>query len=382
MIRFSVHYFLLFTLMATVFPYFQLFLRSLGFDQAEVGYLQGLLGLANVAGPMGFGYLADRLGRRRGTIAVCLLLFGVLLLPLVMTDSFWLAAVLVFGLGTTVRTAIPLTDTLASLELPDPTRRYGHVRIWGSIGFLATLLSVRALGLIDETSARSMMFAMVVAAGLCLLSSRLLPEARRGERQGGIGGSVRDFDGVFWLFLAAAALHQLGMSVYYSFFTLYLHDRFAMEQAAWVWAIGAAAETPLLFVSGWIIRRTGLAAMLVVSMASVSVRMVVYALAPDLWLVLPTQLLHAAAFGLFHAASIEFLRRKVSGGRRGLAMALYMSLAIALPAWLGSSIGGEVAERWGYTVLFLCYAVPPLAGIAVLLLGAGRRINAADPTAR
>ena len=42
------------------------------------------------------------------------------------------------------------------------------------------------------------------------------------------------------------------------------------------------------------------------------------------------QLLHSMTFGLFHAASIEFLRRKVPAARRGMAMALYMSLSLEI----------------------------------------------------
>jgi PPP family 3-phenylpropionic acid transporter len=139
-----------------------------------------------------------------------------------------------------------------------------------------------------------------------------------------------------------------------------------MRQAAWVWAIGSAAEIPMVFFAGRIIRRLGLVSMLIVSMLAVSARLAVYALFPTLWAALPVQILHALAFGLFHPACIEFVRRSAPARRQGLAMALYTSLSIGLPSLVGSAMGGWIIERWGYAPLYLSYAAAPLVGVACL----------------
>ncbi len=338
--------------MATVYPYFQVLLRTRGFSDSQVGYLQGLLRLAAVFGPMFVGRIADRFNWHRPLIAVCLLTFAALLIPLGVTGSIGPAALLVLGIGFTGRTPIPLTDTLAASGLRDPVHDYGRVRVWGSVGFVATLFAIRALHLVDEDSSGSITTCMLVSAGLCLVSTLAIPgrpPAEHGQQYG--RGTRRGFDSVFWLFIVAAGLHQLGMSAYYSFFTLYLKDVLRMENAAWVWALGTAAEVPMLFFAGRIIRRYGLGAMLLASMAAVSGRFVVLALVPVLGVVLASQVLHAMTFGLFHAPCIEFIRRKVPAPERGLAMAFYMSLSLALPSLIGSSVGGVVIERWGYTAL-------------------------------
>lgn len=372
-VQFAMHYFVLFTVMATVYPYFQLLLQARGFTKAQIGLLQGFMSLAGMCGPMVLGYLADRSGQRRTVLALSLLASALLLLPLNATKGLLAAALLTTGLGFTVRTPVPLTDALAAGELPDPVHQYGRVRVWGSIGFATALLGIRLLGLVDETSARSMTAAMLATTVVCLASSLLLPEHGRAEhkdvrRAGGSGG----FDAVFWLFIAVAALHQFGMTAYYSFFTIYLHDRLGMESAAWVWGIGAVAEVPLLFYGGRIIKRFGLTGMLTASLGSVTVRLGVIGLLPTLWAILPSQALHAMNFGLFHAASIEFLRRKAPAARRGLAMALYISLAGALPSLVGSSLGGIIVERLGYSVLYTTYAAAPLLGMALLATARGK----------
>jgi predicted MFS family arabinose efflux permease len=78
LVRFRIHYFVLFAVLATINPYFQLFLRACGFSTDDIGFLQGILGMAGVAGPLVIGYLADRLGRRRTLLMACLAAFALL----------------------------------------------------------------------------------------------------------------------------------------------------------------------------------------------------------------------------------------------------------------------------------------------------------------
>jgi PPP family 3-phenylpropionic acid transporter len=383
-LRFAVHYFVLFAMMGIVLPYVQLFLRARGFSDSQVGYLQGFLALASVAGPLLVGHLADALGRRKLALIAGLVVAAAVLLPLDAASSFVVAAVLLVFLGLFGQTSIPLTDTLASAELSDPAHTYGRVRVWGSIGFVAVLAAAAMLHLVNEKSSTSIMRAMLVTTLACLLSSMLLPDSHRrrtplaAAAAAGAAPAVGCFDGLFWLFVAVAVPHRLGMSAYYYFFTNYLRDVVHLDPAGWVWAIGPAAEMPMLFFGGRLIRRFGIRALLVVSLASVTVRLAVYAMLPTLWAILPAQLLHAASFGTFHAVSIEFLRRKVPAARRGLAMAIYAGLAVGLPNWLGSSAGGVIVERLGYTTLYLLYAAVPLVGLALLAAG-GKRMNLPEP---
>ena len=373
-IRFSIHYAMLFAMVATAFPYMQLFLRGRGFSMAEVGYLQGFMALAGVCGAVGIGYLADRVGRRIVLIG-CVAIYAVLL-PVLNTVSVFLpAALLAAGVGLFLRTSIPITDAIAAGELPHAARNYGRVRIWGSVGFIVTLLCIRAGSLIDESSSTSIMIPMLVTAFLCLVSSVCLPDSHRArDHPRPAAGEGGHFDAVFWVFLVGTGMHALGMSSCYYFFTNYLRDVLKMDQAAWVWAIGPTAEIPMLFCGGWFIRRWGIRWMLVISMAAVSVRVCIVGLVPHLGAVLAAQLLHALTFGLFHAASIEFLRRKVPARRRGVAMAIYMSVGLGLSGWIGSSLGGVIVENWGYATLYLLYAIPPLVGIVCVVL-AGRRLD-------
>jgi len=363
LIRFGFHYFVLFAIIAMANAYLPLFLRTKGFTNANVGFLMGLIGMAGVAGPLVIGYLADRLNRRRSLLVVCLA--GFVLLVVIMNNSAGLAVMsaLAIGLGMVCRTPIPLTDSLTIANLPDASRQYGQVRVWGSLGYIIALLGIRVLGLVDEQSSASLAVAMIVPAVITMLTSVSLPFETASADAESASDSHGGFDVVFWIFLLGAGLHQLGVTSHYSFFSLYLHDVLDMDQAGWVWAVGPIFELPVVFFAGRILKKTGLTAALMAAMAAASLRQVSYALMPITAVVVSSQALHALSFGLYHVASIEFIRRKAPPARGGLAMALYMSLAVGLPSLLGSAVGGTIIERFGYSAMYLSYAVPPLLGI-------------------
>jgi PPP family 3-phenylpropionic acid transporter len=373
MLRFALHYFVLYAVVATLWPYFPAFLRARGFSEAEIGFLQGCRQIAEMTGPLLVAFLSERLGRRRALISACLAGFAVAAFFLNRTSTFVPAALLAAAAGLSLRTTIPLTDTLAATELPDPAHNYGRIRIGGSLGFIATLVLARVFGLVNQQSSWSMTRAMLALTAACLVTTQLLPESHSTKHHERAGESDnRRFDGFFWAFMIAAALQQLGMSSYYAFFTLYVQDVLHMPQGAWVWAIGPVAEMPFLFFAGRITRRFRLSSLLIVSAVGVSVRLGIYALVPVLAVVLAAQLLHSLTFGLFHATCIEFIRRRVPAARRAVGMGIYMSISTALPLFLGSSAGGVFIEKFGYSAFYGTYALIPLLGILLIAVARAR----------
>lgn len=382
--RFAIQYFTLFALVATISPYMQRFLRAKGCNDALVGSLQGIMYLG-ACGPMLLGPLAARFGRKRMMLA-CTLLTAGLLAGLSGAGTVPLAAAFIAGVGFFNAMLIPMTDTLATSELPDPAHTYGRVRIWGSVGFIVVLMFIGGAPtlcglaglscpmLIDEHSTASMLRAMLIASGAFLVTTLGLPERHHSTLPPDPRDAQVHFDAPFYLFLAIGALHQFGMSGHYFFFSNYSVDQLHLPQGAWTWAIGSAAEMPFLFLGGRFLARLGTRTMLLISCLATACRVGAYAAFPIAAVALPAQGLHGLVFGFRHTASMEYLRRKVPVRRRALAMALYMSLAINLPMWAGGTLGGFVVQHSGYRMLYLLCALAPLVGAAAVL-AAGKRFD-------
>jgi PPP family 3-phenylpropionic acid transporter len=364
-------YFFLFITYGILTPYLQLYLRARGFSPLEIGTLLGVLELAGIAGPIVLGHLADRGSAYRALLAACLLTPIAAFVPLEMAAGFVPALFCIAVLGFTYRSTVPLLDSLVSRIIPDPARRYGRLRVSGSIGFIAISLLLQLTGIVSGASSLSILLGFASTAVLAGAAAAFIPPAapspplEGGQEHGGTGSG---FDLKFWFVIAVIFLGRFGIGAYYSFFSLYLKDTFSLSGVSLIWAIGPLAEIPAVFFSGPLLARMGIRALFLISLAAISVRLTLFIAAPSLAVVCVAQLLHAFTFGTFHTTSVAYVNLKIPGARRGMGMAIYNAVGIGLPTFLASILGGYILEGHGYVFLFLLYAVVPLAGILALAL--------------
>lgn len=383
------NYFFLFITYAILSPYLQLYLKDRGLSASRIGLLLGCLELAGIAGPMLLCRLADIRTAYRGLLAACLLVPIAVFIPLELTTLFpvYLACIVVMGF--TYRASVPLLDSLVSRLLPDPARQYGPLRVAGSVGFILVSLFLQLTGIVSGDSSLAILLAFVVTAAGAALAVAALPQVPRTPAHGvpraeHRGAAAADgFDLKFWAIMTVVFLGRFGIAAYYSFFSLFLKQSFPWPGVSLMWAIGSTAEIATMWFSGPLMARWGIRAMLIVSLAAISVRLCLFVVAPSLLVVGIVQLLHAFTFGTFHTTTMAYVNAKIAPARRGTGMAIYNAVGIGLPTFLASIIGGYLLEARGFGTLFLSYATVPLLGILVLaLFGRGLLPSAAPRTCR
>ncbi len=370
---------------AILTPYLQLYLRARGFPPSAIGVLLGVFELAGVAGPILVGSLADRLEHYRRFLALALAGAIACFVGLQLTPSMPAALALAAGLGFSYRSTIPILDALMGRVLRDPARQYGTTRVAGSMSFVVVSLVLQATGLVSGEAPVSVLVSFAALAAVAGLVSGVLPPAPRrpagSPKAAGDGG----FGPRFWAVIGVIFLARFGMAAHYSFFSLFLSSRFGISTVSGVWAISAIAEIPAVLFSGRLLSRFSIRTLLAVSLAAITVRLSLYAVAASPALVIAAQALHALTFGTLHTTSVAWVNRSIPPSRRGLGMAIYNAIGLGLASFLASGAGGYVVERIGFPGLFLSYGALPLAGLAVLL-GFGRRllepraIRADDPS--
>jgi PPP family 3-phenylpropionic acid transporter len=370
----GINYFFLFITFAVVTPHLQVLLTSLGYGPAWVGTLLGIYEVAAIVGSVAAGRVADATNRAGTVIQVCMLLCVASLLALVRygaaTPAAAVACMVVAGL--TFKNSVPLTDAQAATILSGP-HAYGQARVWGSIGYIVAALVVQAAALIradDPVSVlRTTAVACLVYGGVLFLLPRTAVHRAAAPRPKTAPRAVlsRPFLG----FLAVVFLSLLGMSAHYSFFSLFLTQRFGLRTVSGIWAIGTAVEIPMIFFSGALLARFGIRRLLAAAAFAVALRLALYAIAPSLAVVIGAQLLHVLTFGALHPASVAAVRRLLPPEQQGLGMALYSGIGTGLALLVGSVVGGAIVEAGGihgFRTLYLVSAAPALlAGILALL---------------
>ncbi|MDF2178040.1 MFS transporter [Aliiglaciecola sp. CAU 1673] len=365
-------YLLYFGQLGVLVPYLALFLDGRGLDSTAIGELLALITLARILGPTLWANLADSSGKCLRILQLGCLLASLSFLFIFIADDFWSLA-LCFGLVLMFWTAImPQMEVITLNSVEGNASRYSRIRLWGSLGFI--LLTVLAGRLIDWYGTEVLIFLCSgLLLSLLLVSLRLQEPPQQqidNEPEGPIWDWLRA--PVFIGFILAACLLQVSFGPYNSFFTLYMKDLgYSGMQTGLLLSVGVVAEIVIFMLAGRLIGRFGVKRVLYVSLLLTALRWYVMAsLAHVQWLLILSQLFHAASFGLTHAASVHFIHRYFGRRFQSRGQALYVSLATGLGGALGNYGAGHLWQQGkGAELTFLCAAaVVTLAALVVMLL--------------
>lgn len=364
-------------------PYAPLWFQSLGLSTLVIGGIVSLQSWTRVLAPYAWSYAGDHSGQRvkliriaaAGALASALGLLGVsAAVPVAVVT------VLLFVANSGV---VPLYEALLARALQTPdggidARRYGRVRVWGSVGFLAAVTSFGALlerfGIAVFPAFVALMNALLLAAALRL--PRTHEEPAHDEPAPPVLPLLRQ-PGVAWFF-ASIFFTVLAHTSLYAFFSLYLVSLgYPKTAVGALWAVSVAVEIVFFWTQGrwfgWLTPERWLQAVAATTALRFALTAGAGAWAPVLVL---AQLLHAVTFAAHHAACIALVHRLFPGRLRGRGQALYTTLGYGISGVLGGVGGGWVIERLGFSAVFWA-----AAACALLALGCATAARRALRTA-
>src|SRR5687767_4047811 len=136
--RLSAFYFMFFVHGGAYVAYFPLYLADRGLSAVQIAWVLALPPLARTFAPAAWGWLADRSGAHRAIVvfscAVTAAAFA--FLPFTSHIALLIALMSVLSAG-----ALPLVEAITLGSLAGQAGRYGPIRLWGSVGFIAMVLA-------------------------------------------------------------------------------------------------------------------------------------------------------------------------------------------------------------------------------------------------
>ena len=339
-------------------PYAPLWFQSLGFSTLVIGSIAALQSWTRVLGPYAWGWFGDHRGRRVELIRIAAagsLLAAVGLLGVREVVPVAVVTVLLFVANGGV---VPLYEaTLAHLlNTPagiDPAR-YGRIRVWGSVGFIAAVTVFGAL--LDRYGIGVFPGFVLVMNALMLVAALRLPATREDAVHDEPAPPVLPLlrrPEVAWFF-ASIFFTVLAHTSLYAFFSLYLVSLgYGKAAVGALWALAVAAEIVFFWMQGrWFARLTPARWLQWVAVLT-ALRFIAVAHAAA-WplLLVPAQLVHAVTFAAHHAACITLVHRFFPGRLRGRGQALYTTLGYGISGVLGGVGGGWLISRLGFATVF------------------------------
>lgn len=362
-------YFLFFAAVSSLIPYLALYYQQIGLSGAQTGILTAVGPLISLVGaPLLTGF-AD--SRYRHRFVMSLTLMGAMITALIIptTQQFGLIFLIVVVYSFLGSPIISLSDSATMSMLGDQRALYGRVRTGGTFGW--GLIAPFAGWLIENDGLRwafwlyaaGMFAALLVSQGLHF-GPVAVPEQsfRKGVK-------ILLSNRRWLLFLSMIFVAGMAMATV----TTYLFP--FMEQVGasrglmgFSQAIATAAELPFLFFSNRLLNRFHARGLMLISMAVVGLRLLLYAAFPTPTGILLIQLLHGLTFATIWVAGVSYTHENAPAGLQATAQGVFGSVMLGIGLATGNFLGALLLEAVGGQRMYLYMGLLVLISLGLYLL--------------
>ena len=352
--RLSAFYLFYFASLGALVPYWSLYLKQIGFSALEIGQLMAVIMATKVVSPNVWGWIADKTGKRMAIVRLGSLLAIVFFAGVFLTRSYWPLAGVMLLFSFFWNATLPQFEANTLAHLGAHHHRYSIIRLWGSIGFIAT---VAVIGPVLDLWSAALLPPILMALFLGIwLSSLVVPEYAVEHHP------LHEYD--LWALLRrpkiialllVCFLMQASHGPYYTFYTIYMEGYgYSRSLIGQLWALGVVAEVGIFLVMHRMVPRYGLRRLMLSAFALTTLRWVLIGLFPlNFPVVLFAQLLHAFSFGVFHAVAIALFHRYFVGRHQGRGQALYASISFGAGGAVGALYSGITWDWLGGNMTYL-----------------------------
>lgn len=367
--RLAAWYFFYFAFVGAFAPYFTLYLQDIGQSAWEIGVLMSVPQVMRLLAPNLWGWLADHLGRRAAVVKLaafgsvvgfCGFFFTRDYVPMLAAMTlvwfFWSAA-------------LPLVEAMTLDRLAGQTERYGRIRLWGSIGFIVSVLGLGAL--LDRLP-----IAAVLWACLFILASVFASALTLGETRVGAGGTAPPVASQLRrpevaALLVACFFMSVAHGPLYVFYSIHLVDHGYDKMAVgMLWSLGVVAEIIVFMTMPRLMKHFSLRSILLASFGLAVLRFLLIGWAADYgWILLFAQILHGATFGAYHAGAMAVLIRWFDPAQQARVQGVYGSISFGAGGMVGGLISGQSWDSLGAGMTYTLASLFAACGLLLIWRG-------------
>ena len=371
--RLSSFYFFYFATLGGFLPYWSLYLEHIKFSALEIGELSALMVATKIIAPNLWGWIADHTGKSLRIIRIASFFAAIIFAGFFFKDSYLWVAMITVGFSFFWNAALPQFEAATLFHLKKEPHRYSQIRLWGSIGFIVTVLIIgRAIDLLSIDYLPEFIICLL---GMIWLVSLVTPEAK---------ASVHDSDAVkifqiirqpeIIAFFVVYMLLQAAHGPYYVFYSIYLNQfHYTPTIIGFLWALGVCAEVILFVFMKRILKKVSLRSILLTSVfLSVCRWLIIAFFVESLPLMIFAQILHAATFGSSHVVAIHLVHKYFGDQHQGKGQALYSSLSFGLGGMVGSLYSGYFWDSFGALFVYSTAAVSSFIAFIIAYIWVGR----------
>jgi nucleoside transporter len=285
--------------------------------------------------------------------------------------SFESLQLVMLGWSLVYAPTLALTNSITFHHLPDAETRFGLVRVWGTIGWIAAGLALTGLRKLspegggffglpgDDSLWLSGVFS--IALGLFCIALPSTPPAKTGASPWAFLGAIKLLrNPSFALFIAIAFVVATELMFYYVLTAPFLQS-IGVSQASTplVMTIAQVAEIGVMLALPWMLNRWGVRKTMAIGIAAWPLRYLVFAAAQPRWLVIAALTLHGLCYVCFFVVAYIYVNSAATPDIRASAQALITFVVLGAGMFCGSIFAGWLRDYFttggvvNYTNVFL-----------------------------
>ncbi|HET60122.1 MAG TPA: MFS transporter [Chloroflexi bacterium] len=371
-LRGSAYYAVFFGVVGMYFAYVNVVFIQRGLSGVEIGLINAVsAAMILISSPL-LTALADRTGWHRPILAIAHLFFGAAIFTLHFTTSFPLILAIVAVGSFCSAPASPLSDMLVVRMAARHDLDFGHMRLWGSLGFTAVCL---LSGVIWNRIGFGYLFlAGGVLFALRSFSVLLLEPISKAAQPTADAPPVKFFDllrrdHTFLIFLLATALWSSCWNGFFVYASIYM-DQLGGSSflLGLMMALTALGEVPSVFFADRLVHRLGSLKTTIIGIVFFLIVLAVIPFITNTSLLAAVNGLRGIGFGLWIVAGVRFVDHIAPDNYHGTYQGLFSLMNFNLPVLIALPLLGYLFDNVSIQSVFQAQLVLGVASLFIFLL--------------
>jgi PPP family 3-phenylpropionic acid transporter len=348
----------------TVNSFWPVYFNSFGYSNAQIGVLSAVGPFAALFGLIFWGTRADRARHRNNIMLLICAILAVFSQLYRLNGSFFYTFAISVVFMFCFYSLNPIGDSMMLEYAQTGAADYGKARMWGSVGLAAVPLIPGIV--IARWGISSVFTSFLILTVIVIVVALLLPKMAGGQRAGKKKLNLLALRSDKELVGLVCFLFPLHMTLgfYYSFFPIHMEDLGAANLIGLNNLAQFGVEFFMMFFLVRLVKRFGFARLYTLAFVLTAARMLFIGFISSPALLIGANLMCGVGYGLCMAQFSLFVLRTPKELHTSAQM-LNTIVAHSLSRFLGSLIGGALADVIGIPSVFLC------AGIFDVLLLSG-----------
>ncbi len=354
---------------------------TLGFDGVQIGSFFATMGIASLFMPAIMGIIADRWIPAQKLLGICHIIAAAFITAAASQTEYAQLYTLMLLSVMFYMPTIALSNSVSYNALDkaklDPVTAFPPIRVWGTVGFICSMLAVDALHFGLNPNQLYLSAALGVALGLY---SFTLPNCEISK--GGSTSSLVEKLGlkafslfkerrmaIFFIFsMTLGMLLQItnafadgyikGFGDVAVYGTKYV-ETFGVKYSTTLISLSQLSETLCILLIPVFLRRFGIKKVMLISMLAWVLRFGLLGAGnpgPGVWMFVISMLVYGVAFDFFNISGSLFVEQETAPEIRSSAQGVFMIMTNGLGAFIGSYAAGYIVDAFGWPLSWYIFA--------------------------